>query len=110
MVTSAFHMPRSRAIFQTCFALAGASLWADAQHYELDFHAVSDEGVFADEVLAARLLKEQQALEAWRRDTAAMSSLRELHAWMHATHLCYSVSRQVRMLSACGHSIYACNR
>lgn len=29
MVTSDFHMPRSRAIFETCFSLAGAALWDD---------------------------------------------------------------------------------
>ena len=54
-----------------------------------------DEGIFATEVLEARLLKEEAALETWRADTADFSSLKELHAWMHATHLCYSVSRQV---------------
>ena len=30
VVTSDFHMPRSRAIFETCFGLAGAALWDDA--------------------------------------------------------------------------------
>jgi hypothetical protein len=29
VVTSDFHMPRSRAIFETCFGLAGAALWDD---------------------------------------------------------------------------------
>jgi hypothetical protein len=29
VVTSDFHMPRSRAIFETCFRLAGAELWTD---------------------------------------------------------------------------------
>ena len=95
-------MPRSRAIFQTCFALAGVSLWGDRGHFELDFHAVHDEGIFAEDVLEARLLKEEAALATWRSDTAALSSLSELHAWMHATHLCYSVSRQVLWSAASG--------
>ena len=63
IVTSAFHMPRSRAIFETCFALAGATLWDDPAHFRLDFHAAHDEYIFAADVLQARALKEQQA---WR--------------------------------------------
>ena len=140
VVTSAFHMPRSRAIFETCFALAGATLWDDPDHFRLDFHAVHDEGLFSDDVLEARCLKEQVSLEvccsqaapshdcwylsradittlrvhatcimgwapvvlqAWQRDTAAFSTLSELHKWMHATHLCYAVARQVRSLHGC---------
>lgn len=63
VVTSAFHMPRSRAIFETCFALAGATLWDDPDHLQLDFHAVHDEGLFRDDVLEARCLKERVSLE-----------------------------------------------
>lgn len=33
--------------------------------------------------------------QTWERDTASFKSLADLHAWLHATHLCYSVSRQV---------------
>lgn len=62
-MTSAFHMPRSRAIFETCFALAGATLWGDPGHFKLDFHAVHDEGLFSNDVLEARCLKEQASLE-----------------------------------------------
>ena len=63
MITSSFHMPRSRAIFKTCFSLAGASLYGSAQHFALDFHAVHDEGVFPADVLSARQHREQQSLE-----------------------------------------------
>jgi len=63
MVTSSFHMPRSRAIFETCFSLAGSSIHGSAQHYSLDFHAVHDEGVFPVDVLAARQHREQESLE-----------------------------------------------
>ena len=56
-------MPRSRAIFERCFALAGDSLYGDDSHFQLDFHAVRDEGAFPDDVLAARLQREAQSLE-----------------------------------------------
>lgn len=62
-MTSAFHMPRSRAIFERCFALAGDSLYGDDLHFQLDFHAVCDEGAFPEDVLAARRQREAQSLE-----------------------------------------------
>lgn len=94
IVTSSFHMPRSRAIFELCFSLAGETLWGDRAYFDLDYHAVRDEGAFPEDVLAARLQREAQSLENWERDTASFKSLADLHAWLHATHLCYSVSRQ----------------
>ena len=56
--------------------------------------AVSDEGIFADGVLEARAAKEAAAVATWQRNTGGMASLADLHAWLYATHLCYSVSRQ----------------
>jgi hypothetical protein len=53
VVTSDFHMPRSRAIFEFCGRAAGATLWGDPLRFRLDFHAVSDEGAFPAEVRGA---------------------------------------------------------
>ncbi|CAL8461631.1 g1162 [Coccomyxa elongata] len=94
IVTSSFHMPRSRAIFHRCFSLAGETLWGNRAYFDLDYHAVRDDGAFPEDVLAARLHREAQSLENWERDTASFKSLADLHAWLHGTHLCYSVSRQ----------------
>jgi len=94
VVTSDFHMPRTRAIFDACYALAGADLAGDAAHFALDYHPVSDEGLFAPGVLQARATKEAASAHTWRADVAPMRSLADLHAWLFATHLCYSVSRQ----------------
>ncbi len=63
IVTSAFHMPRSRAIFERCFALAGGSLCGDCSHFQLDYHAVHDDGAFPADVLAARRQREAQSLK-----------------------------------------------
>ena len=68
MVTSSFHMPRSRAIFKTCFRLGGQSLYDAREHFSLDFHAVLDDKAFAPDVLRARQLKEQQSLEVRKCD------------------------------------------
>ena len=56
--------------------------------------AVSDAGIFASEVLEARAVKEAAAVAAWQRNTADLHTLADLHAWLFATHLCYSVGRQ----------------
>ena len=64
VVTSAFHMPRTRAIFDHCFRVAGSSLWGQASHFSLGFHAAGDEGAFAADVLEARQQREQRSLQA----------------------------------------------
>ena len=56
--------------------------------------AVSDAGIFACEVLEARAVKEAAAVATWQRNTASLHTMADLHAWLFATHLCYSVSRQ----------------
>lgn len=62
-MTSAFHMPRSRAIFERCFALGGSTLWGDSRHFQLDYHAVHDKGAFPGSVLVARLEREAHSLK-----------------------------------------------
>ncbi|KAL4440424.1 hypothetical protein ABPG75_003425 [Micractinium tetrahymenae] len=94
IVTSDFHMPRTRATFDFIYSLAGRQLHGDAAWFDLDYRPVSDEGIFPADVLAARAEKEAAAIEAWQRNTAGMASLADLHSWLFATHLCYSVSRQ----------------
>jgi len=34
-------------------------------------------------------------VQRWKEDTKDFAEMKELHAWLHNTHLCYSVSRQV---------------
>ena len=63
MVTSAFHMPRSKSIFAKCFQLAGTSLFNDAAHFCLDYFASSDDGIFEEAVLQARLEREALSLQ-----------------------------------------------
>lgn len=94
VVTSDFHMPRSRAIFETCFALVGTALFDDPDRFRLSFHAASDEGTCPPEVLAARKQREAASLEAWRRTAKQLGDLAALHAWLHSEHACYAVARQ----------------
>ena len=63
VVTSAFHMPRTRSIFSHCFSLAGRSLRGDPHYFQLSFHAAADEGTFSADVLSARKQREAQSLQ-----------------------------------------------
>ncbi|KAI8465339.1 MAG: DUF218 domain-containing protein [Monoraphidium minutum] len=94
VVTSDFHMPRSRALFDGIWRLAGQSLHGDPSWFELVYVASSDHGVFDDYVYQARLDKEAQAVADWKAASAAFSSLADFHAWLYADHLCYAVPKQ----------------
>ncbi|PSC72031.1 Rossmann-like alpha beta alpha sandwich fold isoform B [Micractinium conductrix] len=94
VVTSEFHMPRTAATFDVVYALAGTQLHGDPSWFHLDYRPVSDEGLFPADVLEARAAKEAAAVAAWQRNTAGMAGLADLHRWLYATHLCYSVARQ----------------
>lgn len=88
------------------------------RRYSLHFIEASDDGLFDDDVYAARLDKEAAAvkvchacycvnfihampLQQWHHDTDKFETLAELHAWLFATHMCYSVNRQVWCLCRC---------
>ncbi|KAK9803666.1 hypothetical protein WJX72_009662 [[Myrmecia] bisecta] len=94
VITSDFHMPRSRAIFQHCFTLAGRTLWLDSNRFSLDYHAVHDDGLFEKDVLEARIHREQRSLQGWRKTCERLQTLPQLHEWLHTTHLCYAAARQ----------------
>ena len=94
MVTSAFHMPRTRATFDYCYSLAGRQFLGSPAHFQLSYHPVSDAGLFHPAVIEARAVKEAAAVETWRRNTAPLDTMQKFHEWLFATHLCYSVGRQ----------------
>lgn len=94
VVTSAFHTPRTAAIFDSVYEIAGRDFYGDGAAFSLDYHPVSDEGLFADDVEAARVAKEAAAVVAWRANVAALPDMPALHAWLFSTHLCYAVGRQ----------------
>lgn len=96
VVTSEFHMPRTMQTFNDCYALANQSNGHISlqRDIKVDYFAVSDEKLFAQDVLQARKEKEAVALSTWKQNFATISTLPKLHSWLFATHLCYSVSRQ----------------
>ncbi len=84
VVTSAFHMPRTEAVFRWVYALDGPG-----PRCSLDFESVADDGIEPD-ALAARLAKEAESLAAFQTLPSRIRSLAELHAWMFAEHRSYA--------------------
>jgi hypothetical protein len=71
IITSAFHMPRTEAIFRWIFGLAQAE-------YKLD------------EALAAREAREQASLAAFRKTEAKLRTLSAVHNWLFTAHEGYA--------------------
>jgi hypothetical protein len=61
---------------------------------QLDFWTVSDEDIFAEDVLQARVDRESLSQQQFALDTDAFKSIGDFHEWLHGTHRCYSVNRQ----------------
>ena len=61
---------------------------------QLEYHAVSDQGLFDQEILQARSIKEAAAVDTWINSMQSIKTMEQFHAWIFATHLCYSASRQ----------------
>jgi len=91
VVTSRFHMPRTRAAFRWIFGMHGGG------EYELAFVATEDAGIDPD-VLAARRAKEAASLRGLRRTQRRVGgSLAAFHHWLHTEHTAYSVAHQDRL-------------
>jgi hypothetical protein len=82
VITSAFHMPRTKAIFDCVFALDSPS-----PAYHLDYVEASDDGLDG-EMLASRVAREAKSLIAWQ--TRSFRSLFELHTWLFSEHSCFA--------------------
>jgi hypothetical protein len=85
VITSAFHMPRTEAIFRWVFGLD-----APPGGYELDFESVSDEDIPSD-VLADRIERERASLDRLPATIARIGSMRALNEWLYTEHAAYAV-------------------
>lgn len=86
IITSEFHMARTRAIFQWMYSLDDQN-----RKYHLTFNAVEDVGIPADD-LQARLDKEANSLKQFLKNTSTIHSLRNCHQWLFTKHAAYSLS------------------
>ena len=82
VITSEFHMPRTRAIFEWVFGLTPG-------RYELQFEATPDEGL-EPYLFERRRIKEAAALNDLQQKIARIRDLATLHRWMYTEHNAYT--------------------
>jgi len=93
ILTSEFHMPRSKAIFDWVFALPLAPHGRKDEHhdwkYRLHYLATKNVGL-SEEALASRVEREKESLNAVLNLQNTLTSLEDLHNWMTQQHSFYS--------------------
>ena len=90
IITSASHMPRTKAIFQWVYGLKSPF---GQNNYMLTFEEVPDLGM-DEEVLKLRILKEKKGLENIRRLKETIFTFEAFHQWLFTEHGAYSASVQ----------------
>jgi hypothetical protein len=90
IITSDFHMPRTKAIFSWVYGLRKRKT-----EYELSFESVSDEGIDRT-VLEARKEKERKSLLELSGNMKKIKTLREFHRWLFSEHDAYSIIQKVK--------------
>lgn len=86
IITSAFHMPRTKAIFEWLY-----SLDCQGSNYQLTFDPTPDIGI-ADADLQARVNKEAESLSQFQKNTATIHTLQACHRWLFTEHAAYATS------------------
>jgi hypothetical protein len=82
VITSEFHMPRSRVVFEWVFGLERGKYW-------LHFEATPDDGIESN-LLERRLEKEAGALRHLREVVTQIRDLPSLHKWLFTEHNAYT--------------------
>jgi DUF218 domain len=104
VVTSAFHMPRTRAAFEWMWRLEDNS--ESVAGPQLQFLSSPDTGIDPS-VLIARAGRERESLLQLAANAERLRDLASVHEWLNATHLCYAVARQGEKPVALADSIRA---
>ena len=87
VVTSAFHMARTRAAFEW--------VWGLTPHGEVDMRFVSTEDAgISETTLRARAEREAESAAALRANAAKITTLADFNEWLFTTHKCYAAARQ----------------
>ena len=88
VITSAFHLPRTEAIFRWVFGATPIDTT-----YELSFEAVPDAGL-AQDALEARYAKERASLASLLARIPALPTLASIHHWLFTEHAAYAIGMQ----------------
>ena len=88
IITSEFHLPRTKSIFQWVYGLE-----VDSTHYQLNFESVTDESIDR-QILQARKEKERESLEQLSPIKRQVKTLQDFHKWLFSEHGAYAASLQ----------------
>ena len=94
VITSAFHMPRARVLFDHIFALP-ATVGGDDPGYVLSYHETSD-AMLPPRVIAARRAKEAAAVPRYSPGSdwaLRLRDMRAFHRWLYSEHMAYAAGR-----------------
>jgi hypothetical protein len=89
VITSAFHMPRTRAIFEWVYGF-------EKGKYQLVFAESPDRGL-TPEARESRIRREQQGRDSFERTRSRLHSLSALHRWIWTAHDAYSAAGRRKM-------------
>jgi len=87
VVTSAFHMARTRAAFEWVWGLSPLG------SFDMRFVSTEDAGIDPSG-LRARAEREAQSVAALKDNASRVTTLTDFNEWLFTTHKCYAVSRQ----------------
>ena len=93
VVTSEFHMPRTRAIFEWIFHLPPSPL-----EYQLSFETTPDKGL-SPQALAARVQREKNSLNNLNNTIREITSLDDFLIWLYSEHTAYAPNKSYIPLS-----------
>ena len=88
VITSEFHMARTKVIFEWIYGLKGL-----AQDVQLSFETVSDTGI-ATSILQARKQKEERSLKSLLNTINGICTINDFHQWLFQEHAAYAVAVQ----------------
>eukprot|EP00928_Gymnodinium_smaydae_P048767 TRINITY_DN32643_c0_g1_i1.p1 TRINITY_DN32643_c0_g1~~TRINITY_DN32643_c0_g1_i1.p1 ORF type:complete len:265 (-),score=57.59 TRINITY_DN32643_c0_g1_i1:24-818(-) len=92
VVNNEFHMPRTKAIFDKVFALSPLPNFGA---YEIEYVEVPNDGVEA-EVLAARKEREAKSTAGFRKNSANIDTMRQMHRFIFVNHGAYASTRLLK--------------
>jgi len=93
VITSEFHMSRTKAIFEWVFHLPPLPF-----KYQLDFDSTPNEGL-SSETLAARIQREENSLENLRNTIQKINTLDKFITWLYTEHAAYATNKPSKPLS-----------
>jgi hypothetical protein len=86
VITSDFHLPRARRVFEWVYGLTPRS-----SEYELHYRGVPDDDLDRS-ALEQRLEKERRSMDALATLTRRLTTVRDFHRWFFAEHNAYNAA------------------